>query len=751
MDPDSRSAQHGNAPQQGSGRALAQIIPPEFLLALVYLLFALLAIAATRSGDLALIWPSNAIAAGVLIRLRRVRWLLACVALPVASVLANLIMGNTLTLTLGLSLVNMLEIAAMVYVFRVLVRYPYPDITIPQASFMMLVMGILIPGCAAVPGGTLLHMVQGNELWEGIREWWASGALGACMLVPPIVLFSRRNLTRLTRREHLRGNLLSIPICMAVTWVAISFVPYPFVVVALAPMLAAFQVGAFGTSILSAFNCMVVVVLWMLGIRPIEVDVEAAGGALDGLPYIALIAATIPPIAVGLGTDARRRVTRTLRSSERRFRESMEHSPLGVIQMDRAGRCTFSNTSMQEMLGYSHSEFSRIDIRSLAHPDEIEDIWQNWNQLLKGEIDSYKVNRRFRRGDGSWLWVHCAVSLARDDNEVPMHLIAQVESLEERRYAAARLAKEREFLRITLDSIGDAVVTADSRGRISYMNHAAEALIGLPLAATSQKYLPEVLPLTQVDSAMPAASIIDRCREAGGFVKREEPCSLLRPDGSLCYLTDSATPVIDVDGELNGFVVVLYDVTLNLQRTRELHHRANHDALTGLMNRAGFGRALHQAFHLCRSRSVPASLLVVDLDRFKAVNDAAGHAAGDAVLRHVAAVLRRSVRPSDMVGRLGGDEFAVLLCDCGPGRATEIAGRLRDALNPLATSFEGANHVTGASLGMAHCHPAQADPDDWVRAADQACYAAKRTGTGRLQVWQPAGPDAGQTQGRTDS
>ena len=78
--------------------------------------------------------------------------------------------------------------------------------------------------------------------------------------------------------------------------------------------------------------------------------------ALDGLPFLALIATTMPPLAVGLGTDARRRLVRTLRASERRFRESMEHSPLGVILLDRAGKWTFTNTAMQEMLGYSRSE-----------------------------------------------------------------------------------------------------------------------------------------------------------------------------------------------------------------------------------------------------------------------------------------------------------------------------------------------------------------------------------------------------------
>jgi diguanylate cyclase (GGDEF)-like protein/PAS domain S-box-containing protein len=380
-----------------------------------------------------------------------------------------------------------------------------------------------------------------------------------------------------------------------------------------------------------------------------------------------------------------------------------------------------------------------MDIGSLAHPDEIEDIWRGWNQLLQGEIESYKINRRFRRCDGSWLWVHCAVSLARDDNDVPMHFIAQVESLEERRYAAARLAKEREFLRITLDSIGDAVLTADAKGRITYMNHSAEGLIGRTLAAAGGRCLRDVLPLTRADGTEPATDIIERCRAAGTFVKREEPCSLLRPDGSVCFVNDAATPVLDTDGQLNGFVVVLQDVTLSLQRTRELHHRADHDALTGLLNRAAFEREVHRAFTLARGTGTSSALVIADLDRFKAVNDAAGHAAGDAVLRHVAAAMRRAVRPSDAVGRLGGDEFAVLLHDCDPERALVIAVRLRDALNPLVTAFEGANHITGASLGLAHSRPGQADPEEWVKAADSACYEVKRAGRGRLQVWEPAG------------
>jgi diguanylate cyclase (GGDEF)-like protein/PAS domain S-box-containing protein len=556
------------------------------------------------------------------------------------------------------------------------------------------------------------------------------------VLLPPIVLFSRRNLARLARPEYLRANLFSIPMCMLVTYFSIRYLQHPFVLVALAPMLAAFQIGGFGTAVLSAFNCGLVVLLWMFGVRPMGAEV-AAGSVLDGLPYVALIAMTLPPIAVGLTTDARRRVTATLRSSERRFRESMDHSPLGVIMMDPGGRWTYSNSAMQEMLGYSHSELEHVDIRSLAHPEEIDDIRVNWNRLLDGEVTSYKVNRRFRRSDGSWLWVHCAVSLARDDNDLPMHFIAQVESLEERRYAETRLAKEREFLRITLDSITDAVVTADADGRINYMNHSAEGLIGRPLTATGGQLLRDMVPLAQGEGQAPVTDIIECCFAAQGFVKRDEPCSLQRPDGSIRYVSDSATPVVDSDGKLNGFVVVLQDVTLAVQRTRELRHRADHDALTGLLNRAAFERTVHTAFTLSRTLAIPNSLLVVDLDRFKGVNDSAGHSAGDAVLRHVAAVMRRTVRASDMIGRLGGDEFAVLITECTPERAREIAARICGALNPLATSVEDVDHVTGASMGLAHWHAGQSDPQEWINAADQACYAAKRTGRGRLQVWDP--------------
>jgi diguanylate cyclase (GGDEF)-like protein/PAS domain S-box-containing protein len=738
----SRKGHH--SPQEAAAGSMvlaaARALLPAALLGGIFLACAMIAIATTRAnGGIALLWPGTAIAAAVLIRLRRVNWPAVTLAILLAGVLANRIAGNdTWQVAFALTAVNLVEIAAVVCVFRFAMPFPYPRLTITQGSVMTLVMGILIPGAAAVLGGVVLNTLLDLPFWPSFRQWWVTEALSACLLAPPIILYSKANLTRLMQPKHALKNALMVPLCMLATYLAIRFVHFPFVLIALVPMVAAYQVGAFGTSILGACNVITVIALWMLGIKPSGLEAPVVETSLSSLPFVALIVTLMPPIAVGVGTDARRMVTRALRASERRFRESMESSPLGMIMLDRNGQWSFTNAALQNMLGYTHQELSEMSIESLAHPDELHDVWERWGKLVSQQIDSYKITRRFQHRNGDWIWVDCAVSLARDEDGLPLHFVAQVESLEERRRAEASLAAERELLRTTLASIGEAVLTADADGRITYMNDAAVALLGRPYAAMAHQDLHSVLNLADAQTSAPAESLIDRCRRELVGVPRDEPCALTRPDGSTRYVTDVVTPVLG-GRQLTGFVAVVHDVTVSLERTQDLNHRANHDPLTNLLNRLAFERNLHEAFAESRVEGTPATVIALDLDQFKSVNDAAGHAAGDAVLRHVAAVLRRSVRPTDCVGRLGGDEFIVLLRNCEPARGGEIGHRLLQALNPLQTAWEGDMHITGASLGLAHYSAEFADPEDWTRAADAACYESKNSGRGMLRMWQPAG------------
>ena len=156
-----------------------------------------------------------------------------------------------------------------------------------------------------------------------------------------------------------------------------------------------------------------------------------------------------------------RAAARALKASERHFRESMENSPIGMLIADLSGQWTHTNRVLQTMLGYSEAELRALPPGGPSDPKEWQGSEARWRRLLSGEMPSYQIERRFRHKDGHWIWTHVAVSLLRDERERPLNLIAQIESLDERRSAEAKLAAERERLRVALCAIAEAVVTTD--------------------------------------------------------------------------------------------------------------------------------------------------------------------------------------------------------------------------------------------------------------------------------------------------
>jgi diguanylate cyclase (GGDEF)-like protein/PAS domain S-box-containing protein len=314
-----------------------------------------------------------------------------------------------------------------------------------------------------------------------------------------------------------------------------------------------------------------------------------------------------------------------------------------------------------------------------------------------------------------------------------LHLIAQIESLEARRQAEANLAAERERLRVTLQAIGDAVVTITPDFRIQYINPAAERLLGIPAEAVFERRIVEVIHLVDPETLRAAPNLIAQSALHALPVRREKPCQLHRADGTVCYVMDAISPITDSSAQITGLVVVLHDVTQEVQRSRELQERATRDPLTGLLNRAEFQLRLRSTFEKSRVLGTPAAVLAIDLDRFKAVNDTGGHAVGDQMLRRVAEVCLLQVRAADCVARLGGDEFAIIVDNCVEERAGLIGRKLLHALNPLVLETQGAVYEIGASIGMA---PARGHigHTEWLAAADAACYRAKKGGRGQLQA-----------------
>ena len=209
---------------------------------------------------------------------------------------------------------------------------------------------------------------------------------------------------------------------------------------------------------------------------------------------------------------------------------------------------------------------------------------------------------------------------------------------------------------------------------------------------------------------------------------------LVRRSGETFWAHMRGRAVVPGDAS-QGIIWIIEDVTCAREQRERLTFTASHDSLTGLANRAAFEVLLEQA--TLHAPEHPFCALFIDLDRFKLVNDTAGHAAGDALLRDIATRFVGQVRQSDTVARLGGDEFAVLLHRCPAPQAAAIAEKLRAAVEAYSLVWEGSSFSVGASIGLVPVDATFASHVDVLRAADSACYAAKRGGRNQVARYTP--------------
>ncbi|PYY69039.1 PAS domain S-box protein [Pseudomonas jessenii] len=308
--------------------------------------------------------------------------------------------------------------------------------------------------------------------------------------------------------------------------------------------------------------------------------------------------------------------------------------------------------------------------------------------------------------------------------------------LKQRHAFADALELEKERAQITLQSIGDGVITTDVSGAIAYMNPAAEALThwkaeqatGLPLAA--------LFNLLDENAQTDGFTLIEHILSGQLSGGSEHSKLIQRLDGSTVSVTLVGAPIRNA-GKVSGTVLVLHDMTQERQYIANLSWQATHDALTGLANRREFEYRLEQALHNLTRHSGRHALMFLDLDQFKLVNDTCGHAAGDELLRHICALLQSGLREGDTLARLGGDEFGILLENCALEAAEKIAESLRQTVQNLHFVWKGRPFVTTVSIGLVHVAQNPTTLEASLRAADMACYMAKEKGRNRVQVYHP--------------
>jgi len=322
-------------------------------------------------------------------------------------------------------------------------------------------------------------------------------------------------------------------------------------------------------------------------------------------------------------------------------------------------------------------------------------------------------------------------------------------------YVARRAAQaenalfhEKELAQVTLHSIGDAVITTDTAGRIGYLNPVAEQMTGWQAAAAQGEPLNRVFNIIDENTRDPIAPRSGAADKADAAIPGSEHVLLIRKDGQEFVIENSSAPIRDSDGRVIGSVLVFRDVTRARFLAQQLTWHASHDALTGLVNRREFEHQLRQLLENAETLDKHHALLYIDLDQFKIVNDTCGHVAGDELLRQLATILGSKLRESDILARLGGDEFGVLLEGCPLDQAQRIANELREAVQDFRFVWLDKVFEVGVSIGLVAIDAAGGhDLASVLSAADEACYAAKDRGRNRVHVYQPDDTELAQRHG----
>jgi len=429
----------------------------------------------------------------------------------------------------------------------------------------------------------------------------------------------------------------------------------------------------------------------------------------------------------------RKTTKEALTLSEARFRAMSDASPLGIFVSDVHGECIYTNEAYHKISGLDLEQTLGTNWSMAIHPDDRQRVLAEWRAAAQGK-EKFTSKARFLRADGSIVWTRLNAA-AMLDGKQPRGHVQTVEDITERKAAEDALFEEKERAQVTLNSIGDAVLTTNLPGNVTYLNLVAETMTGWSRENALGHPLSEVFKIvdgtTRQVSPNPAHLAISENRTVG----LAADSLLVRRDGVESAIEDSAAPIHNRDGQVAGAVIVFHDVSESRAMALKMAHLAQHDFLTGLPNRLLLTERLSRAIGQARRHSKRVALMFIDLDYFKHINDSLGHTVGDLLLQVVAERLELCVRDTDTVCRQGGDEFVILLTEIEQTMdAAPVAEKLLAALAEPCVIGGHELHVT-LSIGIAIYPDDGQDADEVMKNADTAMYHAKANGRNNYQFF----------------
>lgn len=398
-----------------------------------------------------------------------------------------------------------------------------------------------------------------------------------------------------------------------------------------------------------------------------------------------------------------------------------------TIRKDELSFIVGVSDALTEILGWSADDLVGRRSLEIVHPDDHPLAIDNWMDMLAHPGPGRRVRQRLQHENGSWVWFEVTNNNLLHD---PDHrcVVSDMVDISEEMTVQEALREREQLLNRLAEAIPVGLFQIDTAGTLVYTNDRLHEILGVERCSTVEAQLVMIVPDDRGTLEQAIAEVLG----VGSHADVEVACR--RPgDAELRYCTISFRALRYDDDTISGAIACVADVTDSARMREELKFRATFDELTGCHNRASIMAAL-EADVARDPGTAERAVMFADLDRFKAINDVHGHAAGDELLRRVARLLRESVREDDLVGRTGGDEFLVICPDVGGAeRAIGLAERLADALR------DGIRNETdelgcSVSIGVAWSSGDSSDADALVAAADAAMYEAKRSGAGEPRL-----------------
>ncbi|WP_233592500.1 PAS domain S-box protein [Erwinia psidii] len=639
----------------------------------------------------------------------------------------------------------------------------------------------------------------------------------------------------------------------------LRYMPWRFTAVMVVLLYSAVRLPRFGAFVV--FLATLSMMMMMLSCNMLEIR-SARSGFMTDNPWLPFLLVIIPSHLMALLMHSFREEKKHITESETRFRHAMEYSAIGMALVSAEGRWLQVNRSLCVLVGYEESELTAMTFNQITHPDDLANSQRQMDALLRGEIETYSMEKRYLRKDGKVVWVLLAVSLVRDSEKQPLYFIAQIEDftglkqteevnrllmqritlaneageigvwewslktgemswdkrmfqiygmsedgqinyltwanslhpadrqlaidafddaikasgpadvvfriqtafgiryihskstmvLDEKgdvermlginqdvtavRQLTSALYHEKERMHITLDAIGEAVISTDEKMRVTFMNPVAETMSGWSQEHALGKPLGDILHITRNGDDPQTENLrLSELPQSKFTTGLDREPVLHSRSGNQFDIHFSMAPLKTQEGDNIGSVMVIQDVSESRKAMRQLSYSASHDMLTHLPNRVSFEQRLEQLLHSANDEQQTHALIFIDLDRFKAVNDSAGHAAGDALLHEISVLMQHNLRDDDFLARLGGDEFGVLLPACSLQQAQGITGDLVNAVSKYSFEWKGGLHQVGASAGITLLDGSNGNISEVMSQADLACYNAKHNGRGQHSVF----------------